>query len=78
MGVVRKEASAMPAPIILSSIISSWTILWVVPACGAVAVIVITTLFALATGGHAHRRQRHGAPSSPSAHDAQSDEHALV
>ena len=71
----REEASGMPAPIVMSSVISSWVLLWACLAIGAATVILVTVLFALAsTPREAAPRQHHTTPRPR----AESPGHALV
>jgi len=75
----REEASEMPAAIILSSVISSWPILWAGFAGGAVVVILISAIFAIATNGrHGASHQRHAVRPPSSAQVTRTDQHALA
>jgi hypothetical protein len=72
----------MPTAIILSSVISSWPILWAIFGGAAAAVVVLATFIGVATRPRRHgSHARHAIPEPGTAEPpsrAASDQHALV
>jgi len=73
----------MPTPIILSSVIGSWPILWAIFGGAAAVVIALTILVALATSPRRHARHNRRAAHQPRtaslpSQRVSSEHHALV
>jgi len=66
----------MPAPIVLSSVLPSWVLLWACLAAGAAAVTGLTALFALLT--QPRQRARKPQHTAPGPRAEMPSHHALV